>query len=141
MPVYFLKTVSNKEKIDWIEKVIERHFYKKEPLLIQVQDEQVANYLDDLLWKISKESFYPHTICESNSQDIIVITWLPRNFNQAVALLNLSLKIPISYKEFEYLYEFMDLTDKNKQAISKEKKEKYESMGLKVDLIEDRFSL
>jgi len=91
------------------------HFEKKEKLIIQVQDEPSLKFVDELLWKLPKESFLPHVTSDEKCQDYIVITTSKDNLNQASYMFNLSQDIVDLNKSYKIIYDFDDYTSQIKQ--------------------------
>lgn len=130
--ITFLKVKTNQEKLESITKIVERHFDLAQNILISTPNEQVANYIDQLLWRMTEESFIPHTIATAPCHDAVIITSTAENFNQASVLINLCPGCPPSFNEFTTVYELYDLTHPEKEALSKSRHESYLQSNSKV---------
>lgn len=130
--ITFLKVKTNQEKLVSITKIVERHFDSAQNILISTPNDQVANYIDQLLWRMTEESFIPHKIATEPCKDAVIITSTPENFNEASVLINLCPGCPPSFNEFTTVYELYDLTHPEKEALSKSRHESYLQSNSKV---------
>ena len=130
--ITFLKVATNQEKLVTITKIVERHFDLAQNILISTPNDQVSNYIDQLLWRLSEESFVPHTIATTSCQDAVIITSTSENLNQATVLINLCPTSHPSFNDFSIVYELYDLTHPEKEASSKARHESYLQSNFKV---------
>lgn len=127
--VIFLKAANNREKLEAIVSICQKHFLNRDHLLIHMQDKTAAEYLDQLLWRTPEESFLPHCLTAHDSKEPLVITTIPRNLNHATILFNLCSKPSTLAHEFNLIYELMDTTTLEKQTASEERLNAYKQMG------------
>lgn len=133
--VTFFQVRTSEEKLRCVCKCVEHAFYQKQRVLIRVANQQVASYIDDLLWRYSHESFIPHVVSESPIQAAVVITTQDENLNEAQVLLNLK-QDPYQQKPLPaQIYELMDLSDESKKRFSEERKSTYLGMDLDVPVV------
>lgn len=92
--IIFIRVADNKTKIWRLCECIKTHFHRGERLQLSVQGQEAAKYVDDLLWRLPEESFLPHQITHSPSNERIAITLGHDNFNQATVLFNLQPSAP-----------------------------------------------
>lgn len=133
--VYFLRVTDNASKLYKLCTLIHAHFAKNDRMLIYVTTNEAALYLDQLLWKMPEESFMPHAIASSATKEPIVITTSAANINQATTLINLSPSIAQNFNSIHLIYELLDLTSKEKEAVSQTKKTLYQTAGHLVEEI------
>jgi DNA polymerase IIIc chi subunit len=137
MQIFFISVSDNLSKLSIIGKVCQKHFLLRESIQIQVQDENSAKFIDDLLWKNPIVSFLPHNIASSECNEKIIITTTPRNLNQASILINLTSKASTIVDEFALIYELLDKTNQEKHQFSLEKIKTYEKMKANLTYIEN----
>lgn len=123
--VHFLTVTDNASKLQQLCTVVHKHFIKGESLLIAVPTQEAAAYLDQLLWKMSEESFVPHCVANGPTQERVTITTEATNVNQAKILLNLLSTIHPTTNDFEFIYELFDQTSPEKEELSKKKQAHY----------------
>ncbi len=111
--------------------VSQRLFSTKTRLLFSVANDEVARYVDELLWKFPPESFLPHAIAQNSSSESIAITTLLKNVNQASVLFNLRPEANPLASQFAVTYELLDSSHPDKLAQSQQRKDAY----LKQDLL------
>jgi len=121
--INILKVKSNHEKLQKLCQTVQYHFEKKEQLLIAVPNEEVARYIDQLLWKLPQDSFLPHKIASKECDINVIITTSMSNLNQAKVLINLLPGIHPLTSQFQIIYELYDETDPAKEMLSKERLE------------------
>lgn len=110
--------------------VAQRLFSAGARLLFSVANEEVASYVDELLWKFPPESFLPHTIARRETSEAITITTLMENVNQASVLFNLRSEANPLAMQFAITYDLLDSTHPDKLAQSQFRKETYLQQGL-----------
>jgi len=104
-------------KIEKLAEMASAHFERKEHLLIVVEDEKTALYVDELLWKFPPTSFLPHVIEEEETSALIAITKGRSNVNKARFAFNLC-PTPLLIEGPRLIYDFEDLTSPLKQQLS-----------------------
>jgi DNA polymerase-3 subunit chi len=129
--IKFFKVSTNEEKVQKISDLVAEYYHKKERFLILAPNERAAQYLDQLLWRLPKESFLPHEVAEKKVKANIAITVSGGNVNQASVLLNLGAK-PIK-EGYETVLELMDETDPEKKKRSEERLVAYQRLGMEID--------
>lgn len=128
--VKFVTVKTNQEKLAAICRIIGQHFYKGDVILIQVATPEVAEYIDQLLWKMPPDSFVPHEKSEDVTDAKIAITTSNKNVNQANILFNLGAGIHPEVDRFEIVYELFDHTHPAKTKSSEERHTHYIKTGL-----------
>jgi DNA polymerase IIIc chi subunit len=107
----------------------------KKNILIAVPSQEVAQYIDQLLWRMPEDSFIPHAIVQGTTREKIAITTNSANVNQATILISLLPEIYSNSGSVDTIYELLDLTSKEKEAISRKKQEAYRAAGHAVEEI------
>jgi DNA polymerase III subunit chi len=123
--IIFLSVANNATKLEKICSTVYQHYEQKERVLITVPSQEAALYIDQLLWRSPEESFLPHLITETPSEEPVVITTVLRNLNQAKILLNLCPEASGIASEFSRVYELLDLTHPSKEKLSRERQAAY----------------
>ena len=109
------------------------HFERKEKLLIKVENDRALHYVDDLLWRLPKEGFLPHSTSEKEIDDFIVITKSSKNLNKANHQLNLCAEIIDLDKSYKIIYEFDDSLSDKKKALSKKRYHLYKEANFLIE--------
>jgi len=133
--IYFIRVTDNISKVQKLCSLVSSHFTKKDKVLITVPSNEAAVYLDQLLWKIPEESFVPHSIAHSTTKEQVVITTTLSNINQASILINLSGNLHPNPGSAALIYELLDMTSREKEAVSRQKQEAYRQAGHHVEEI------
>lgn len=133
--VNFIRVIDNPSKLSQICALVQRHYEQGEAILITLPNTEAAQYIDQLLWRLPEESFLPHQIATSPTQEKITITTLTQNLNSAKVLLNLNPGASPIANEFEMVYELFDETHPAKQELSKQRFENYQNQKFSVALI------
>lgn len=133
--VCFLRVVDNTSKLQSLCSVVHRHYLMKKNTLIAVPSPEVAQYIDQLLWRMPEDSFIPHAIVQGTTREKIAITTSAANVNQASVLINLLPEIHSNPGPVSTIYELLDLTSKEKEAISRKKQDAYRAAGHTVEEI------
>ncbi len=131
--VIFFQIKDVKSKLIKIIQVAMNHFEKKENLIIQVQDEASLRFVDELLWKLPKESFLPHVTLDTKCNDFIVITKSKENLNNASFMFNLCQDLIELDKSYKIIYDFDDHTSVIKQKKSQKRYDLYRQLGLTIE--------
>lgn len=132
--VTFWKVKEAKQKISCVCTLVHRFFQQAQRQLILVPNQEVAEYVDKLIWKFPKESFIPHTISFQPLQAAVVITTCAENINRATILLNLCPQSSSLGQSVNQIHELFDLSDSSKERLSSERKKAYEKQGLVVSV-------
>lgn len=70
--VFLISAKNPQDKILKLGMIAKKYFNKKEALVFLVEDEKAANFLDNLLWEIPKESFLPHACSDFLKENIFL---------------------------------------------------------------------
>lgn len=133
MPViYFIKVADNLAKLKSICETVHRHFLLKQPILITAPNEEAAQFIDQLLWKMPEESFIPHTLCNASNEDLVVVTTSQANLNKAIAVFNLCPQASPLAGQVDIIYELYDATHPAKEDLSKQRQSAYASQGFPI---------
>ncbi|MBA3721758.1 MAG: DNA polymerase III subunit chi [Parachlamydiaceae bacterium] len=131
--VIFTHVKDNQTKIGHICQTVYEAINKKKRILILVQNEEAAKYIDSLLWRFPEESFLPHSYANKPTKENIVVTTInSQNLNQAAILLNLSPSTTPIFNHFEEIHELYDETSPPKVENSKLKIKSYQSLALNI---------
>jgi len=118
------------EKLEAVASIATEQFLQEKRLLILVEHEKAATFVDELLWKMPPDSFLPHVLASERVDEPIAISTKEENINEASALLSL---LPIASTiatQFEVVYDLDDLTSDERQALSLERRRAYKAMGV-----------
>ncbi len=125
--ISILRVMDNRSKLNQIIDVVHTHFFKGDGVLIMVPNETAASYIDNLLWQTPAESFLPHAIIRAHEEEklekitlkeMIAITTLEENINQATVLINLLPTAPLHLDTFHLIYDLLDHTHPDKTELS-----------------------
>lgn len=116
--VVFFQVKSAAEKPSTLIRIVQHHFFRKEPILILTEEDKALQYVDELLWKTPPESFLPHSIITEPSQERIAITKIKKNLNEAHCVFNLCSTPLLIEGSFRTIYDFEDLGSPNKKNLS-----------------------
>lgn len=125
--VVFLNASDANTKLRRIVKTVQEHFFAGEKVLILVPNQPSEEYIDQLLWRMPEDSFIPHTIAKTTSDEHVVITSESLNFNQARVVINLKPEACEIVDGIVKIYEFMDESTPHKAEQSRKKVEWYAS--------------
>lgn len=123
--IVLFQTRDPKSKLMRLIETATAHFEKKERLLILVEDEKTAQFVDELLWKSPETSFLPHVTTDEPTQELIAVTRQKKNINGAKFAFNLCSTPLMIEGPFRVIYDFEDLTSPNKQHLSSLRFEAY----------------
>lgn len=127
--VIFFPVKDTSTKLQAIVGVATHCFYAKTRLLFSVATYEAARYVDELLWKFPSESFLPHAILSRPSIELIGITMMPQNLNQAAVLFNLCPEASPLVASVSIIYDFIDETHPSKLEQALKRKEFYLRQG------------
>lgn len=116
--VVFFQIQSAKQKLEKLIWAAHHHFALKDSLLILVENDTAAQFVDTLLWKEPFSSFLPHSIANGPSNDKIAITKIKQNVNEATIAFNLCPTPLLIEGPFQLIYEFDDATNPSKKNLS-----------------------
>jgi DNA polymerase III subunit chi len=123
--IIFIKVADSKTKLWRLCDCIRHHFLQGERLLVAVSGGEAAKYIDELLWRMPEESFMPHSIIDSPSNERIAITLSQENLNKATVLFNLQTTPYAKFDQFSTLYEFYDESQPAKAELSQQRLQAY----------------
>lgn len=130
--IIFLRVADNSAKTARLCTIVQQHFEHGDRMLITVANDEVAGYVDQLLWRLPEESFLPHQIVRGPSEEKIVITTGKENYNKAKVLLNLCPDASPISSQFQIVYELLDETHPDKLRLSQQRQRDYEAGGYNV---------
>ncbi|MBA3602451.1 MAG: DNA polymerase III subunit chi [Parachlamydiaceae bacterium] len=130
--VIFIPVKDSNAKRQALVIMAQRFFSNKMRVLFSVANDEVARYVDELLWKSPSESFLPHAIIMRPSPEPIGITTLLENLNEATVLFNLRPEANPLALQFAFTYDLFDTTQPDKLALSQRRKEAYVQQGFLV---------
>jgi len=131
--VYFLRVADNTSKQQRLCEVVHEHFVKNHRILIAVPSNEAATFVDQLLWKMPAESFTPHSIANTSTNERVAITTTTSNVNKATVLINLySASMNLS-ESIEKVYELLDLTTPEKETASRTRQSAYSTAGYTIE--------
>lgn len=136
MYIIFLRVLDNQSKLQRIYETVEHHFLSKEKVLITTPSDEIARYIDQLLWRLPPESFLPHLVSNDISVEHVVITTQQKNLNGAKILFNLCPDVSSLVCEFQKTYELFDETESSKRELSERKQTEYKKMGFEISVID-----
>jgi len=128
--VVFFQVSDNQTKLRRIAEMAQFHFQKKEPILILVDNDKSATFVDEFLWKVG---FIPHTIAEVPLKDYIVISKVKKNMNHAKIVFNLCPTPLFIEGPFKLIYELEDLTAASKKNLSTIRFDAYKQAGYLIE--------
>lgn len=134
--VYFLRVVDTASKLNGICQITHKHFKNKEAILIAVPSQEAAIYVDQLLWRLPGESFLPHAIANTPTQELVAITTTSVNVNQAKIIMNLCPDIPTNVTGYSLIYDLLDLTHPTKEQLSLNRQSAFQALGYALDYAE-----
>lgn len=132
--IIFLKVTTNQEKLLSLTKIIQKHFDLSDQTLIFTPTDEIARYIDHLIWRLPEDSFIPHIISNEPCKDSVVITSKKENINKAQVLINLAQDAYSPCQEFQIVYELYDQTHPSKEESSKQRHASYINSGYSVQL-------
>lgn len=133
--VVFFQIRSPQEKLLRLAETAAFHFERKEHLILFVEDEKAAQFVDDFLWKFPESSFLPHVVSEEAADDYIVIRRVKKNIGSACFAFNLCPTPLFINDPLKIIYDFDDSTSPNKKQFSELRFEAYKKSG---SIIESR---
>lgn len=131
--IVFFQVHDNSAKLKYIVDAATAHFHKKEPFIIFVEDDRAQQFVDQLLWKLPETSFLPHTSTDGPSSELVVITKMKQNCNNAKAAFNLCPTPLLIDGPFKIIYEFEDLTSISKKNFSSIRFDAYKQAGCLIE--------
>lgn len=126
--VRFLKVWDNRSKVQAILHTVKEMILKRKRTFITVPNKEAATYLDELLWNEPEDSFIPHLITNEPCEELVAISQVHTNFNNAEALINLCPEISPISDQFELIFDLEDETSLDKANLSALRKSAYETL-------------
>lgn len=127
--VIFLRVTDVSTKLNRIVTTVAQHYNAGDRITIFVPNQQAAEYIDALLWRLPPSGFLPHSISDAASSERIVVTQSASNINEATIAFNLMPGPCPDLKTYEKIYELSDQTDSQKAAQSERKIDYYKKLG------------
>jgi DNA polymerase IIIc chi subunit len=124
--VIMLAVKSAQAKLTAIAETIEKHFALKQRILVRVDNDAAADYIDKLLWRMPAAGLLPHRIASHECRDAIAIGIGAVNWNNATMLFNLGADAHPNLDQFETIYDLMDHTSEEKLSLSQKRLAKYD---------------
>lgn len=131
--VVFFQVRDNGAKLKYIVDAAMAHFDKKEAILILVEDDRAQQFVDDLLWKFPETSFLPHILTDEPTTDLIAITKVKNNCNNAKIAFNLCPTPLLIEGPFRIIYDFEDTTSIAKKNLSSLRFDAYKQAGFLIE--------
>ncbi len=114
---YILKT-ERLAAYQFLARLVEKIYTLEKTVLIFAGSQTEAEYLDDLLWSYQEESFLPHEIYSSDSENTPIIISTSEKV-AANVLINLQAELPPFFKDFERVVELVydqdDIPERGRQ--------------------------
>lgn len=130
--VIFLKVMDNAMKAKRLSEAVSYYFLQQVSILLLVPNDQAAQYVDQLLWRLPENSFLPHQITQEATNEFIAISTVQSNLNQAQTLINLCpMASPIA-DQFITIIELLDHTSVEKLQLSQQRQAAYRSLGYAI---------
>ncbi|MFA6915880.1 MAG: DNA polymerase III subunit chi [Parachlamydiales bacterium] len=131
MNVTFFTVTTTAHKKECISAIAREYALKGKNLQFIVEDDNVAKFVDQLLWSFPAESFLPHTLKKVPSiEKIAIFTKNDPKWPKAETTFNL-LSAPLENESGDVL-ELLDKTDAAKEAASQSKLQHYKNAGIEV---------
>ena len=112
--VTFYRVKDNQSKLSIICTQAKEAFNKSKKLLIIAPSFQAAQFIDTLLWRHPAESFLPHVISDTMTNEWIAITIQDQaNVNQASVLFNLRSTATPLLNGIQHICEFFDESEEH----------------------------
>lgn len=133
--VCFLRVGDSQTKLGRLSALIHQHYRKGDRMMIRVENEEAAKFLDEWLWTQPPDSFLPHECSQTKTNAHVVISSAERNLNSATVLINLSSKAASGAKDYSLVYDLADQSHPSKTQLSRQRYQIYQSQGLAVSVI------
>lgn len=129
MNITFFEVATPQQKKECISALAREYALKGKHIQFIVEDDNVAKFVDQLLWSFPPESFLPHSLKRIPSiEKIAIFTKNDPKWNNADVTFNL-LSTPLESGTSEVL-ELFDKTDPVKEAASQHKLKHYQGLGM-----------
>ena len=129
----FLRVADVHSKLMRICDTVYEHVSLGQRILISVDDDVSAKFVDDLLWRLPEESFIPHIISDTECENDVIISTVEKNLNKAFVLINLRSSISPMAKSFSAIYELNDHTVAKKLELSRQRYSAYKREGFPLN--------
>ena len=129
--VILFQVKNNREKISYLYKAAKKQFTQNRRLLILSPNEKASLFADNTLWSFPPYSFLPHQISTTPTEEIICITHLHENLNNAQICFNLTQNAVLE-DYWPLVYDFEDGTSEDKKNLSKKKLHAYKEAGFAI---------
>ena len=91
-------------------RLVEQIQQKGHKILLQVDNEQKARELDDMLWQFRADAFVPHALLTAKDAPVdcpVSIGWVQEPGHHHDVIINLSAELPAFFSRFERLVEIV----------------------------------
>lgn len=130
--VIFLKVMDNAMKAKRLSDAVNYYFLQQVSILLLVPNDQAAQYVDQLLWRLPENSFLPHQITQETTNELIAISTAQSNLNHAQTLINLCPTACSIADQFITIIELLDHTSVEKLQLSQQRQAAYRSLGYAI---------
>ena len=128
--VTFYKLASNAPSLKFVCQLIKKAYATQQQVLCLVDDEQIAEQLDQLLWEFEPEAFIPHGI--GVDQQPVAISAMAEPGEHHQILINLQGLIPTWFSRFERVIELVQSKSEQEQ-VKRENFRFYRARGYALD--------
>lgn len=125
--VTMIPVKDNGSKIQAIVQAVQNQLDQGNRVLILVPNQEAAAFIDQLLWKVPEESFSPHQIVTTSTSELVAITTVQANLNNAQTLINLNPQISPISSQFSSIIDLLDQTHPTKHQLSLERQAAYQN--------------
>jgi len=130
--VIFVRTTTGAEKLSTIGRLTQKHYEAGDRILVATPSDDVAQYVDKLLWREPKEGFIPHHTTHTPCHYDVAVTASADNVNDASVLINLTEETHPLAGQVELIYELFDTTTPAKEATATKKMNAYQNDGFSL---------
>lgn len=132
MKVRFYEVHSSLEKLQILEKICIELLEKKIPLHCIIDEPKLLTYVDNLLWSLTQESFFPHRIANEAGKALISLGQAAQAPFTCSHFLNFS-KEPFLANDDATIYEFDDQTLPIKRQATQKKYHAYKMHHAEIE--------
>ena len=128
--VTFYKLASNAPSLKFVCQLIKKVYATQQQVLCLVDDEQIAEQLDQMLWEFEPEAFIPHGV--GVDQQPVAISAMAEPGEHHQILINLQGQIPTWFSRFERVIELVQPKSEQEQ-VKRENFRFYRARGYALD--------
>ena len=132
---YILKSIEDDQRRAFACRLIEKIYHQGQQIYIHTDSAEQRDALNDALWRVRPDSFIPHEIVDSNSNNSSPIlighaeTTPPRLMD---VMINLANQQPLFFSQFERVCEILDDNHESKHA-GRQRFQFYKQRGYELD--------